>query len=56
MQGFSNDRDAFQEAFSYLRLVYLEISVMDAFEEYVCKLHPPDAHVVRLTECRWWMF
>ena len=50
MQGFSNARDAFQEAFCYLRPVHLEISVTDALEEYVCKLYQSDAHVVRLTE------
>ena len=37
MQGFSNARDAFQEAFCNLRPVHLEISVTDALEEYVCK-------------------
>ena len=41
MQGFSNARDAF-----------LEISVKDALEEYVCKWYQPDAEVER----RWWMF
>ena len=55
MQGFSNARDAFQEAFCYLRPVHFEISVTDALEEYVCKLYQPDANVVRLTECRWLM-
>ena len=49
MQGFINARDAFQEAFCYLHPVHLEISVMDALEEYVCKLYQPDAHVVGLT-------
>ena len=46
MQGFSNARDAFQEAFYYLCPVHLEISVKDALEEYVCKLYQPDANVV----------
>ena len=50
MQGFSNARDAFQEAICYLRPVHLEISVTDALEEYICKLYKPDANVVRLTE------
>ena len=50
MQGFSNARDEFREAFCYLCPVHLEISVADALEEYVCKLYQPDAHVVRLTE------
>ena len=46
MLGFSNARDAFQEAFCYLRPVQLEISVTDALEEYVFKLYQSDAHVV----------
>ena len=37
MQGISNARDAFQEAFCYLRPVHFEISVTDALEEYFCK-------------------
>ena len=36
MQGFSNARDAFQEAFCYLRPISLESGVTDALEEYVC--------------------
>ena len=43
MQGFSNARDAFQEAFCYLSPGHLEISLTDALEEYVCKLYQPDA-------------
>ena len=50
MQGFSNARDAFQEAICNRRPVHLEISVTDALEEYICKLYKPDANVVRLTE------
>ena len=50
MQGLSNARDAFQEAFCNLRPVHLEINVTDALEKYVCKLYQPDAHGVRLTE------
>ena len=50
MQGFSNARDAFQEAFCNLSPGHLEISLTDALEEYVCKLYQPDAHVFRLTE------
>ena len=41
MQGFSNARDAFQEAFCYLCPVHLEISVTDALEEYVCISQTP---------------
>ena len=50
MQGFSNARDAFQEAICYLRPLHLEINVTDALEKYICKLYKPDANVVRLTE------
>ena len=50
MQGSSNAREAFQEAFCLRNPVHLEISVTDALEEYVCKWYQPDTHVVRLTE------
>ena len=44
------------EAFFHLGSVPLESTVVDALEEYVCKLYQPDTDIVQLTELRWWMF
>ena len=37
------------EAFFHLGSVPLESTVVDALEEYVCKLYQPDTDIVQLT-------